>query len=229
MHPSQEPLITSQAASVIFVDPQPLTRDGLGMWLNSKLGGIAISTAANVEDATRVMRGCGRASLVLYHIGSETMREPILTEALAQLSSMLPGVPVAVLAADDDWETILAVLRCGVQGYIPTDLPAPVIVEAIRLLCAGGSYAPVNSLLRSLPQCANEVKPQREVVAPAFSSRQLQIIRCLQRGYANKHIAFLLSMSEGTVKVHIRNIMKKLGAQNRTQIVIMTSAMLIDA
>jgi DNA-binding NarL/FixJ family response regulator len=215
-------------ASVVFIDPQSLTRDSLGMWLGSKLDGIVISTAATVEDAACLASLPGQASLVLYHVGTDGVGTPEMARTLAHLTGAIPGASVAVLAAADDWASIVAALRCGVRGYIPTSLHATVIVEAIRLLCAGGTYAPVTSFLRSPPEPPDEGQSRAEAAALDFSSRQLQIIRCLHRGFANKNIAYALSMSEGTVKVHIRNIMKKLGAQNRTQIVIMTSALPTD-
>lgn len=213
--------------TVIFIDPQPLTRDSVAMWLRSKLLDLEIGTAADVDEAANDARS-SEASLVLYHLGTESIEAPEVLDRLQRLEQALPEVPVAILAAADDWDSIVSALRSGAKGYIPTSLRAAVIVEAIRLLCAGGSYAPVTSFLSSPAGMQHGRKMDPQALGLDFSSRQLQIISCLRRGFANKNIAYQLSMSEGTVKVHIRNIMKKLGAQNRTQIVIMTSSLVID-
>jgi DNA-binding NarL/FixJ family response regulator len=119
------------------------------------------------------------------------------------------------------------------------------VIEALRLICAGEVYAPTASFLRAIEQGSDlpgrlptletkvggpsskarseKERPRAQADLLRFSTRQLEILRCLRRGIPNKCIAYELSMSQGTVKVHIRNIMKKLGARNRTQVVIMTS------
>jgi DNA-binding NarL/FixJ family response regulator len=159
-------------------------------------------------------------------------------------------VPVAVLADDEDLDAIMAALRSGARGYIPTNLRPPAVIEAVRLICAGEVYAPTASFLRAIEQGSDlsvrmppqEIKiggpslkahsekerPSADTDLLRFSSRQLEILRCLRWGIPNKCIAYELSMSQGTVKVHIRNIMKKLGARNRTQVVIMTSHLADD-
>lgn len=214
-------------ARVLLVDPQPLTRDSVAMWLRAKLGDIAVTTADGIERIASLGRE-GGVSLLLYHAGAGSLDTEWLGRSLAQLEHALPGVPMALLAADEEWDTIVAALRLGVHGYIPTGLSAGVLVEAIRLLCAGGTYAPVTSFLRCQSWQSPERSPRSPLPELDFSSRQLQIIGCLRRGFANKNIAYQLAMSEGTVKVHLRNIMRKLGAQNRTQIVIMTSTLDLD-
>ncbi len=90
------------------------------------------------------------------------------------------------------------------------------VSAAIRFVTAGGVFAPVDLLL------ADEVKdaPVRDEAAPPaglLTPRQMTVLTLLQQGKANKIIAYELGMSESTVKVHIRNIMRKMGATNRTQ------------
>ena len=90
----------------------------------------------------------------------------------------------------------------------------------MHLVCAGGTFAPANALLSSSgARDGAEGAPLIE----GFTQRQAQILDCLRRGMANKLIAYELNMCESTVKVHIRNIMKKLKATNRTQVVYLTN------
>jgi DNA-binding NarL/FixJ family response regulator len=107
----------------------------------------------------------------------------------------------------------------GVRGYIPTSLASPVAIGAVQLVCLGGTFAPAASLLS---QGGSSQASQREPLIEGFTQRQSQILECLRRGMANKLIAYELSMCESTVKVHIRNIMKKLNATNRTQVAYLT-------
>jgi DNA-binding NarL/FixJ family response regulator len=106
-----------------------------------------------------------------------------------------------------------------VRGYIPTSLASMVAVGAMQLICVGGTFAPPAVLLS---QSNRSQGPGGEPVIEGFTQRQAQILDCLRRGMANKLIAYELNMCESTVKVHVRNIMKKLKATNRTQVVYLT-------
>jgi DNA-binding NarL/FixJ family response regulator len=133
-------------------------------------------------------------------------------------------IPASALWRDPDYGEILAALRAGMRGYIPTSLASAVVFEAVRLICAGDTYAPSACLLRHADQqqqTAAAASPS-EPPSVSFSPRQRQILDCLRRGMANKQIALALSMSEGTVKVHVCKIMRKLNATNRTQVAMMT-------
>ena len=106
------------------------------------------------------------------------------------------------------------------RGYIPTSLASMVAVGALRLVCASAAR------LRRRPLCCLRGTaaraPAGESLIDGFTRRQSQILDCLRRGMANKLIAYELNMCESTVKVHVRNIMKKLKATNRTQVAYMT-------
>ena len=213
--------------SLILIDQRSLTRDSLGSWLTASLSGFVVRLAASVEQAVDLAAGTSLPALVIYHIGGRRVDSPQVKDVLGQLARELQGVPVAVLADDEDLEAVMAALRVGVRGYIPTNLSASAAVEVVRLICAGETYAPTSSFLKDAVEVtAGNERSRPQPAQGGFSARQLQIINCLRRGIANKCIAYELSMSQGTVKVHIRNIMKKLGAQNRTQVVIMTNSLL---
>jgi DNA-binding NarL/FixJ family response regulator len=86
-------------------------------------------------------------------------------------------------------------------------------------VCCGGTFAPTAALLSQRDRPHGSGSRQ---VLEGFTLRQSDILDCLRRGMANKMIAYHLSMCESTVKVHVRNIMKKLKATNRTQVAYMT-------
>jgi DNA-binding NarL/FixJ family response regulator len=92
----------------------------------------------------------------------------------------------------------------------------PVALEAMRLVSAGGTYIPAESVLAA--SAAAMLQPTlKNTNQDLFSKRQLQVVEALRRGRANKLIAYELNMCESTVKVHVRQIMKKLNARNRTE------------
>jgi DNA-binding NarL/FixJ family response regulator len=147
------------------------------------------------------------------------MSSAVVTGLLSRVRELWPAAPVAVLSDYDDTENIRAAFELGVHGYIPTSLASLVAVGAVQLVCVGGTFAPAAALLSQGDHPRGSAgEPQIE----GFTQRQSQILNCLQRGMANKLIAYELSMCESTVKVHIRNIMKKLKATNRTQVAYLT-------
>ena len=159
--------------------------------------------------------------LVLYHAhASETESVQNISILLRSLSS----IPLIVLSDAEDAhqpETICSVLQQGAQGFIPTrTMGIPMIVAAIRLVDAGGTFAPLDLLFKEgRPAPEPRPAPAPPARQDRLTSRQIIVLRHLQQGKANKIIAHELGMSESTVKVHVRNIMRKMGATNRTQAV----------
>jgi DNA-binding NarL/FixJ family response regulator len=112
--------------------------------------------------------------------------------------------------------TIRGALRAGANGFISTrSTGLAMTLSAIRFVQAGGTFAPLEMLLSD---ASAPVAVQPTAVSPyRLTTRQKAVLAQLQQGKANKIIAHELGMSESTAKVHIRNIMRKMGATNRTQ------------
>jgi DNA-binding NarL/FixJ family response regulator len=149
----------------------------------------------------------------LTEAGSEAV-----VNTLTKLSELFPGIPVIVLADKTDLELALTAIRHGARGYIPFTLRFDIAVEAVRLVLAGGTYVPLDCVLATGGSGIAAGKPSPS--AEAVTSRELAVVRAIQQGKSNKVIAYHLNMCESTVKVHIRNIMKKLKATNRTEVAI---------
>jgi DNA-binding NarL/FixJ family response regulator len=137
------------------------------------------------------------------------------TNALKVLSEHAPGIPVIVLAYNNDAELARTAICHGAKGYIPVAMGFEIAIEAVRFVLAGGTYVPMDCLLRDRPEEASQPPTSGLVTA-----RELAVVRAIQKGKSNKIIAYELNMCESTVKVHIRNIMKKLKARNRTEVAI---------
>ena len=163
-------------------------------------------------------------SLVIFSVGG-TLKNP---ETLRDIGRLVQGEnarPMIVLSDGDDLEQIFSVLDNGARGYIPTDLALDVAVEAVRLVCAGGVFIPASSLV-SARQSGETSRPAPHNSNGIFTARQAAVVDAVRRGKANKVIAFELKMRESTVKVHVRNIMKKLNAKNRTEVAFMANELL---
>jgi DNA-binding NarL/FixJ family response regulator len=207
--------------TVVFIDSRSLTRDSIARWLQPSLVHFRIVAVADLDAAIEQSRSNRPIALVLLNIGSASVQRAAVAEQLAELVIQLGDTPLAVLAENDSREAAMTALRLGVRGYLPTSLKSSAAVEAVRLICAGELYAPLTTLLSGRQLDGDRPTTEREPIG-LLPPRQAEIVACLRKGMANKEIAVELGVSEGTVKVHIRRIMKKLKVANRTQIVVRT-------
>jgi DNA-binding NarL/FixJ family response regulator len=144
--------------------------------------------------------------------------------ALKVLSELAPGIPVIVLAYSNDTELARTSITHGAKGYIPATMGFEIAIEAVRFVIAGGTYVPMECLLAAgWPGGAPSQGPS---ASSLVTSRELAVVRAIQQGKSNKVIAYDLNMCESTVKVHVRHIMKKLKAKNRTDVAIKSQTVL---
>lgn len=145
-----------------------------------------------------------------------------VTRELALLQGEVDAPPVAVISDGENLDQIVRTIKLGVKGYIPTTTSVDIALQALQLVQAGGVYIPAECLFPLLASIKVEepVEPGEDEI---FSPRQLCVARALRKGTPNKIIAYELNMCESTVKVHVRNIMKKLKAKNRTEVAYLTN------
>lgn len=138
----------------------------------------------------------------------------VVQQAISVISRALPTVPLIVFCDAEPAQhpqIMRAAIKSGARGYVPMQTAdLPLTVAAIHLVNAGGSFVPADLLLTTQSDGIRAPKT-------LLTARQSSVLVHLQQGKANKTIAYDLGMSESTVKVHVRNIMRKLGATNRTQ------------
>jgi len=133
------------------------------------------------------------------------------------LEAAAANIPVVIVSDVDDFDHIVRALKSGARGYIPTSLPFNVAVEAVRLVKAGGTFVPAGSFVHD----RNEKQPALKT-SVLLTERQMKVVEEIRLGKANKQIAYELNMSEHTVKVHLRHIMRKLKARNRTEVAVLS-------
>ena len=138
--------------------------------------------------------------------------------ALRVLSELVPRIPIIVLGYNNDIELARTAISHGAKGYIPVTMGFEIAIEAVRFVLAGGTYVPMDCLLGR--DWSGDASSQPPPTSDLVTARELAVIRAIQRGKSNKVIAYELNMCESTVKVHVRNIMKKLKAKNRTEVAI---------
>jgi DNA-binding NarL/FixJ family response regulator len=147
---------------------------------------------------------------------------------LAELQSRGDPVPVLVLTTFDDDELVLQALRSGAKGFLLKDVTLDQLVGAVRTLAAGGSLvqpALTDRLLRAVTTQAGRPPGEPDGFSDlpepqTLTERELEILRLLAGGYANREIADALHLAPGTVKNHVSNVLLKLGVRDRTRAVL---------
>ncbi|MBB5702490.1 DNA-binding NarL/FixJ family response regulator [Ochrobactrum daejeonense] len=152
-------------------------------------------------------------AVVLIHIGSKRLADPFFSEKLHAVIELWRPVPVVFLAEREEWTQVVRALEIGARGYIPTSVDIKVCVEALHLAAAGGMYVPASIAFQTAPTDVDD-----DVLGELLTAREIEVVHAIRIGKSNKIIAFELGMSEGTVKAHVHNIMKKIGAANRTEV-----------
>jgi DNA-binding NarL/FixJ family response regulator len=211
--------IRGQMISIGVIDQHSFTRDCIGKSIKGFDGCLEVISFTTAEDC---LRSSNTLDLVLYH-AHESVHDTKDTR-LAPIRNLSEIAPVIILSAADNPESLIEAFESGARGYIPTaSTPAELVVEIIRLVRAGGTFVPPSSL--HLQGTTGKSLTPRTAMNQQFTPRQIAVLTQLTQGKANKIIAYELAMSESTVKVHIRNIMKKMNASNRTEVACRAQAL----
>jgi DNA-binding NarL/FixJ family response regulator len=163
-------------------------------------------------------------------------RNSTLREDMERVASALPTTPILLLTDRVDAADVAAAIRAGAKGYLASDAALAVLVQSLRLLMIGGTafpgIAPGGELGDIASDHSMEPAPRRrstEVVSSTglFTPKEREVLSGLGEGRPNKIIAYELGICETTVKVHMRHIMRKLGATNRTHAALLAREMLM--
>ena len=209
---------SDQPPLVIIVDNRTLSREGMAHLLESCHRFRVFATASVAE----LLQGEAnlKDSVVLLSLGSRELGDAEVRNDVGLLSQANPAVRVVIVGDREDSHQVGEALVLGARGYIPTTLTARVVVEALRLVQAGGTFVPACAFSEALTQRRTERPEPTSSTAfnlSGLTPRQREVFDLLRRGKPNKIIAYELAMCESTVKVHVRQIMRKLQANNRTQ------------
>jgi DNA-binding NarL/FixJ family response regulator len=202
------------ALRIAWIDCYALTRDCILRAILELQPSLKVSPFVSVTDFVRMGNGAFDLIILYSHASYDVCLQEIA--AIRQALGSAPLIMLSDLEDSHQLNTIRGALRAGANGFISTrSTGLAMTLSAIRFVQAGGTFAPLEMLLSDVSS------PPAAQPAPAspyrLTARQKAVLAQLQQGKANKIIAHELGMSESTAKVHIRNIMRKMGATNRTQ------------
>jgi DNA-binding NarL/FixJ family response regulator len=208
-------------ALIALIDSRALIREGITRLLNDVENFKLIPVSHCSELLGKSPEVLSEVEIVLLNIGSAAIGDPEIVRNIALLNEALLNTSIIVICDREDSYQIGEALRQGTRGYIPTTLTSQILIGALRLVQAGGTFIPAGAVTEMLSR--KPISPEAakaEVVAPDFcglTRRQREVFNLLRQGRPNKVIAQELDMSESTVKVHVRNIMLKMRVTNRTE------------
>lgn len=201
---------------VALIESRRLIRECLTQWLTGASPDHEVVPFASVEEWEAFPARDDDRDIVVLHCPTYARQTESLHAAL--LARIGRQINLIVICDNENSDDIIDAINDGVRGYIPTSIGTKVAMEAMRLVGAGGVYVPASSFML---RPAAHPEPAASEPRGLFTPRQSAVLDELQKGKANKIIAYDLNMKESTVKVHIRNIMRKVGATNRTEVAIL--------
>jgi DNA-binding NarL/FixJ family response regulator len=195
----------SRPIRVMVVDDHPLLREGIAAVLGGEADLLLVAEAANGRDAIERFRE-HRPDVTLMDL---QMPEMDGVAAMLAIREECSDARILVLTTYGGDAQALRALKAGASGYLLKSAIRKELIEAIRIVHAGQRRIP--------QQVASEIAAH--VTDDALSARELEVLKQVAAGSSNRRVAAALAISEDTVKAHMKNIMSKLGANDRTHAV----------
>lgn len=205
-----------EVETVVVIDDHPLFRKGVGQLLAMDAAFRMAGEAGDGEAGVALVRALD-PDLVLLDLNMRGM-DGIAT--LAAIKADMAHVRVIVLTVSDSTEDLTAAIRAGADGYLLKDTDPEQMVEQLKRAVRGElvvSDALTGALVQALRAQVRAPGGAPEDAADALTEREREILRALATGRSNKLIARELSIAEGTVKVHVKNVLRKLGLKSRVE------------
>jgi len=190
----------------LIVDDHPLFRTALKGIVRTLAADAVLDEACTYDDA-RVLLAAGSYDLVLLDLLMPGGGEP---STLVELVTQAGTAKVVVVSGVEEPEVIARVRQCTVAGFIAKTQPPDRIASAIGLILNGGNVFPST-------YDGTRAPPARTIKAPTLTPKQLQVLDLLAKGHSNKEIAGFLDLSPNTVKIHVTEVLRKLGVASRAQ------------
>ncbi|MBW4482027.1 MAG: response regulator transcription factor [Tildeniella torsiva UHER 1998/13D] len=190
---------------VMIADDHPALREGLSALLERQADLQVVAMAADGQQAVALVP-THQPDVILMDL-----RMPCLegADAVAAICAQWPEARIIILTTYDGDEDIYRALRAGAKGYLLKDAPCEELFTAIRQVHGGQKYI--------MSQVAQKLTDRFQ--SSELTDRELEVLQLLVQGNTNRDISAALCVAEGTVKFHVRNILDKLGASDRTQAV----------
>jgi DNA-binding NarL/FixJ family response regulator len=205
-----DPVATGKRIRILAVDDHPMLREGIASAIGRQPDMVLVGEAVNGRDAIDAFRRT-RPDVTLMDLQMPEMNG---VEAISAIRAEFPGARIIVLTTYKGDVQALRALKAGASGYLLKSALRMEMMGAIRTVFAGRPSIPAEVAMQIA----------EHATADALSEREIEVLRCVAQGAANKEVAALLHISEETVKVHMKHILEKLAATDRTHAVTIALA-----
>lgn len=212
--------------NIILADDHALVREGLIPFLEELAEEVNVIEAESFDRAIMASKATDDLRLIILDLGMPGM------DGLAGVRQMMEAnfsVPVVILSGTHDQALILKAFNLGIAGFIPKSAGSAVMMGALNLVMSGERYMPSHILMGAdVPEPAKLAAPittdiatqtQDAQVLHNLSQRERLVLELLIGGMTNKEIARAIELQEATVKIHVKNLYRKMGVANRAQAV----------
>lgn len=186
---------------ILLADDHGLFRDSMASWLQQYPKPMNIEFASDWVSLTAKLDP--NLALIMLDLSMPGM---LGASSIFELTIRLPNVPILVVSANDELDTIKACLGCGASGYITKSSDGHEILDAVTTVLNGDIYQP-----------AIQTQHSKQLSDETFTRKQLELLAHLAKGFSNKDIAKEMNLSEGTIKQYVSQLLTILNVDNRTQ------------
>ncbi len=193
---------------ILHADDHPLFREGMGFFLKLLDTQVVALEAGNLQSALDKLALESPVDLMLLDLEMPGMNG---LEGFYTIRRRYPDLRIAIVSGVSDARIIRALIDGGARGYIPKLSGSEQLMDALRRILQGEIYLPDALFIPASGSAAADDK------ASPLTFRQQEILPLLAEGMPNKRIAVMLGVTEGTIKQHLKDLFRRLGASNRTQ------------
>jgi DNA-binding NarL/FixJ family response regulator len=214
--------MTAPASTILVADDHPLFREALRGAVQRVLPQAQLREADNTEALYAMVEADPDADLLLLDLNMPGAQG---FSALVHLRALHPQLPIVMVSAREEPAIMRRALDHGAMGFIPKSTDAITLGEAITRVLDGDRWAPA-AALAAPPASADEHDAAQRL--RDLTPQQFRVLQMLGEGLLNKQIGYELGVSEATIKAHMTAILRKLGASNRTQAVLIAGRLALD-
>lgn len=208
---------TSKKISVFIVDDHPLMRKALKASILTESDMEVVGVAADGEAAIAVIPAL-QPSIVLMDLMMPNMDGFVAINSLVRI---FQDMHILVLSSLEDEEAVFKAVQAGARGYLTKDVQHDELIEAIRTVSAGKSYLPAGITEKLMSGMRQSLLKEEEAnAADLLTRREREVLGLLAKGYSNVKISETLVITASTVRVHLHQIMKKMGFKDRREAIV---------